>query len=140
MFRQTLLRVYWLPKHPVFWFTPFLNTVIQATSGYYSSLCSTCVTYGTPCHARGHQHLPPTLYCKCYWFERAFLIRRRFLPCTLSCSFQGLLGVSSLILKTAGLHANHVSCWLSRHTPSRTIASNHNNPQKRYIGRFYLCV
>ena len=23
----------------------------------YPSLCSTCVTYGTPCHARGHQVL-----------------------------------------------------------------------------------
>ena len=48
--------LYWLPKHPMFWFTP--STVSYAAYGYLPSLCSICVTYGTSCRAIGHQVLP----------------------------------------------------------------------------------
>ena len=58
------------------------------------------VTYGTPCHARGHfvfyyrhvtyrtpchasDHL--VVYRECYGFERAFFTLRHFLPYTPSC-------------------------------------------------------
>ena len=45
-------------RHPVFLFTPFSNTVIRLPLVTYPSLCSTCVTYRTLCHAIGHQVLP----------------------------------------------------------------------------------
>ena len=47
---------YWLPKHPVFWFT--LTQSVRLPMVTYPSLCSPCVTYGTLCHAIGHQVLP----------------------------------------------------------------------------------
>ena len=55
MLRQPLLFTHWLPKYPVFWFTPFSQ---HSQLGTYPSLCSTCVTYGMPCHIIGHQVLP----------------------------------------------------------------------------------
>ena len=38
-----------------------LTQSVRPPMATYPSLCSTCVTYGTPCHARGHQVLfdPP---------------------------------------------------------------------------------
>ena len=36
------------------------------------------------------------------------------------------------------LKVSRASCWPSKHSPSSTICLNHSNPQKRYIGRFYL--
>ena len=73
----------------------------------YPSLCSTCVTYGTLCHAIGHQ-LPPTQPCyrECYRFERAFFTLRRFLPYTPSCFFLGFPGSRQFISRLAGLHAD----------------------------------
>ena len=50
MLRQPLL--YWLPKHPVFWFNLTLTQSVRLPMVTYLLLCSTCVTYGTPCHAR----------------------------------------------------------------------------------------
>ena len=50
--------IYWLPKHPVFWFILTLTQSVRPPMVTYPSLCSTCVTYGTLCHARGHQVLP----------------------------------------------------------------------------------
>ena len=47
---------YWLPKHPIFWFT--LTQSVRLSMVTYPSLCSPCVTYGTLCHAIGHQVLP----------------------------------------------------------------------------------
>ena len=35
-----------------------LTLSVRSPMATYPSLCSTCVTYGTPCHARGHQVLP----------------------------------------------------------------------------------
>ena len=102
----------------------------------YPSLCSTCVTYGTLCHAIGHQ-LPPTQQCyhECYRFERAFFTLRRFLPYTPSCFFIGFPGSRQFNLK-----ASRASCWSSKHSPGLTICLNHSDPQKFYTGRFYLGV
>ena len=47
--------IYWLPKHPVFWFT--LTQSVRVPMVTYPSLCSTCVTYRILCHAIGHQVL-----------------------------------------------------------------------------------
>ena len=65
---------YWLPTHPVFWFTP--NTVSQTAYGYLPSLYSTCMTYETSCHAISHQvpstpafnviHHPSVSYCQVF--------------------------------------------------------------------------
>ena len=52
---------YWLPKHPVFWFTSLFSThSVRLPLATYPWLCSTCVTYRTPCHAIGHHlhHIP----------------------------------------------------------------------------------
>ena len=49
---------YWLPKHPVFWFTLTLTQSVGPPMVTYPSLCSLCVTYRTLCHAIGHQVLP----------------------------------------------------------------------------------
>ena len=38
-----------------------LTQSVRPPMATYPSLCSTCVTYGTPCHARGHQVLPHPL-------------------------------------------------------------------------------
>ena len=56
MLRQPL--TYWLRKHPVFWFTLTLTQSVRLPMVTYPSLCSPCVTYGTLCHAIGHQMLP----------------------------------------------------------------------------------
>ena len=48
--------IYWLPKHPVFWFTLIQSVRLPMVT--YPSLCSPCVIYGTLCHAIGHQVLP----------------------------------------------------------------------------------
>ena len=95
--------------------------------------------YRTPCHAIGHfafwcasGHL--VVYCKCCRFERAFFILRLFLPYTPSCCFQASLGASSSISKLAGLHTD------LQNSPTPTIHLSHNNPQKKYSGRFCLRV
>ena len=50
---------YWLPKYPGFWFTPLFSTQsVKPPLATYPWLCNTCVTYGMPCHAIGHQVLP----------------------------------------------------------------------------------
>ena len=36
------------------------------------------------------------------------------------------------------LKVNRASCWSPKHSPSPSICLNHNNPQKKYGGRFYL--
>ena len=95
----------------------------------YSSLCSTCVTYGTLCHAPALPTQP--YYRECYGFERAFLTLRRFLRCTPFCCFQGFLGSWQFNLK-----ASRASCWSSKHSASPTICLNHSNPQKVSTGRF----
>ena len=48
--------IYWLPKHLVFLFTLILTQSVRLPMVTYPSLRSTCVTYGTPCHTRGHSH------------------------------------------------------------------------------------
>ena len=86
------------------------------------------VTHRTPCHASGHL----VIYRECYIFERVFFTLRHFLPNTPSCWFQGLPSAASSFSKLAGLHAD------LRNSPGPTIHLNHNNPQKRCSGRFYL--
>ena len=49
----------WLFRLPVFWFTSlFATQSVRLPLVTYLSLCSTCVTYRTPCHSIGHQVLP----------------------------------------------------------------------------------
>ena len=49
----------WLLWHPVFQFISLFPTQsVGLPLVTYSSMCSTCVTYRTPCHASGHQSLP----------------------------------------------------------------------------------
>ena len=58
-----------------------LNNTVRPPLVTYPSLCSTCATYGTLCHAIGHQLLPTQpCYRKRYRFERAFFALRRFSP------------------------------------------------------------
>ena len=56
-----LLVIYfsWLFRLPVFWFTSlFATQSVRLPLVTYLSLCSTCITYRTPCHSIGHQMLP----------------------------------------------------------------------------------
>ena len=56
---QPLLFAYWLPRHPVFLiYLPIPKQSVRPPLVTYHSLCSTSVTYRTPCHAIGHQVLP----------------------------------------------------------------------------------
>ena len=69
--QNSLRRNWMLRQHLFFWSgclsIQFFNLPLPLTQSVrppmatYSSLCSTCVTYGMPCHARGHQVLlhPP---------------------------------------------------------------------------------
>ena len=118
----------------------FVKNSFRRNSVTYGMLCHTNghfvfwynhVTYRKPCHAKGHL----VIYRECYGFERVFLTLRCFLTYTPSCWFQNLLGSRQFNLKVS-----RVSCWFSKHSPGPTICWNHNNPQKRYVGRFYLRV
>ena len=56
---KPLLSTYWLLRHPVFLIhPPFPTQSVRLSLVTYPSLCSTCVTYRTPCHAIGYQVLP----------------------------------------------------------------------------------
>ena len=57
-FNNPYFFTYWLPKHSVFWFTPSSVQSVGQPLITYPSLCSTCMTYRTPCHSIGHQVLP----------------------------------------------------------------------------------
>ena len=81
-------------------------------------------TYRTPCHASGHL----VIYHECYGFERAFF--------TFHVS---LLQVSRLPWgRQFNLKVSRASCRSSKHRLGRAFRMNHNNPQKKYSGRFYL--
>ena len=134
MLRQPLLFVYWLPKHPVFWFTTLFSIqLVRPPLVTYSSLCSTCVIYGTSCHARCHRHFPPIVYHECYRYERSFF--------TLRCFFT--LNSFLLFLRSPWewqftLKGSRALSWSSKHSSGPTIVLNHRNPQKTYPGTFYL--
>ena len=55
---------------------------------------------------------------------------RCFLPGAPSCCFQDFSGFNLKVSRT--------SCWNSKHSSGLTICLNHSNPQKIYMGRFYL--
>ena len=105
---------------------PFLTQSVRLPLATHS-LCSNCITYGTPCHARGHRHCPPTLYRECYGFERAFFYSQAFF--TLH---------SFLLLsrppwdRQFTLKGSRASCWSSKHSPGPTIVLNYSNPQEVY--------
>ena len=100
----------------------------------YSSQCSTCVTYGMPCHSRGHWHVQPNpVTTSAMDLRERFFTLECFLPCTPSCSFQSFLGSPQFNFKVS-----RASCWSSKHSPGLTICLNHSNPQKVYTGMFYL--
>ena len=61
-------------------FSAILTQLVRSPLATYSSLCSTCVTYGTACHAIGEQLLPAV--------------------------FKASLGAGSSTSKLAGLHAD----------------------------------
>ena len=70
-------------------------------------LVSTCMTYGRPCHAIGHQLLPSQpCYCKYYRFERAFFLSGIFYLTLLPAFFKASLGADSSTSRLAGLHAD----------------------------------
>ena len=103
------------PPHPHPLFPPQL---VRPSLVTYFSLCSTCVTYGTPCHIIGHQPLPTQpCYRKYYFYSQVFL------PCTPSCS-------SLPWGRQFSLKASKASSWSSNHCPGSTICLNHSNPQK----------
>ena len=53
----------WLPKHPVFWFTPLFSIQpVRLPLATYLWLYSTCVTYRTSCYTIGHQVLPTSAF------------------------------------------------------------------------------
>ena len=56
--KQSLFFSYWLLRCPVSKFTPFPTESVRLPLVSYPSLCSTCMTYRTPCHSIGHQLLP----------------------------------------------------------------------------------
>ena len=69
-----------------------------------------------------------------------FLPTGVFLPMSLlpdifdtTCFYQGLRGSQQFFLEVS-----RASCWSSKHRPSLSVCLGHNNPQKRYSGRFYL--
>ena len=96
-----------MPKYPVVWFIPLSTQSVRPPLVAYPWFCSTCVTYGTSCHAIGHQVLPTQpCYCECYGFEKEFFTFSCFLPYIPSCCPQGLSGAGSLPSKVAGLHAD----------------------------------
>ena len=114
MLRQPLLSVYWLPKHPVFWFT---SLFWQSQSGQLWLPTPQCAApvWLRGCHAMPlvTRHFPSTLYCECYGFESAFFTHWHFLLYTPSCCFQGLPGAGSSPWKVAGLHADHQNIALA---------------------------
>ena len=108
MLRQPFFFTYWLPKLPVFWFiTLFLTQSVRPLLATYSSLGSACVTYGTSCHGRGHQHFPPNLYRECYGFQRAFFTLRHFFTLNFSLLLSRPPRANSSPSRVAGLHADH---------------------------------
>ena len=136
MLRQPLLSVYWLPKHPVVWFTSLFWQSQSDQLWLPTPQCAAPV-WLRGCHAMPlvTRRFPSTLYCECYGFESAFFTHILFLLYTPSCCFQGLPGAGSSPSKVAGLHADHrnIADW-------PTIVLNHSIQQKRYTGRFYLCA
>ena len=112
----------------------FFN-IVRSPLATYSSLCSTFVTYSTSCHAIGHKVLPthPLLRVRRIWqnvfYSQAFFTLHSFL--LLSRHPWGW---------PFTLKGSRASCWLSKHSPGLSIVWNERNPQKRYSGRFYLCV
>ena len=113
-----------------------LNNTIRLPLGNYPSLCSTCVTYGTPCHAIGHQLLPTHLFSMSATdLRERFLLSGIFYHTLLPAFFKASLGAGSSTSRLAGLHAD-----LWNIAPSPAICLNHSNPQKFYAGRFYLGV
>ena len=84
-----------------FFFNNFNNTV-RAPLITYPLLCSTCVTYGTSCHARSQRDFPP------------FSLSGVFYLALLSAVFKASLGADSSISKLAGLYADLQNITLAR--------------------------
>ena len=133
LLRQPSLFVYWLPKHPVFLFTPYFNTVNQATSSYLlltmQDLCE--LRDVMPCHqSPGTSHLPFT--------ASATDLRERFL---ISCDFYlSLLPAPLRASLGPAVHPQRQQRFMLIIEKQLPPVSNDSNPQKRYSGRFYLCV
>ena len=79
--------------------------LVRAPLITYPLLCSTCVTYGTSCHARSHRDFPP------------FSLSGVFYLALLPAVFKASLGADSSISKLAGLYAD-----LQNITPARLFA------------------
>ena len=95
-----------------------------------NSIRRNSLTYGMPCHAIGHFVF---WYYECYEFERAFFTLKLFFTLHSFLLFSRLLWDQQFNLK-----ASRASCWSLKHSPGPVICLNHNNPRKRYSGKFYL--
>ena len=89
----------------------------------YHSLCSTCATYGTPCHAIGHQLFPTQPFA-----ANATDLRERFLLLAPIPAFSRRSWGRQFNLKVS-----RASCCGSKHSPGPTICLNHIALRKRFI-------
>ena len=101
------------------------NTVFRPLLVTYPSVCSTCVTYGTLCHAIGRQLLPTHLFTTSATdLRKRFLLWGVFYLTLLPASFKASLG------RQFNPKVSRALCWSSKHSPGPTICLNHSNPQK----------
>ena len=107
-----------------------LNNTVRPPLVTYPSLCSTCMTYGTLCHAIGHQPLlTHPIMASAMDLRESFLLSGVFYFKLLPAFFSGFPGRDQFNLKVC-----RASCWSSKHSPGPTICLNHSNPQKFYTG------
>ena len=84
-----------------------LNKTVRPPLATYSSLCSTCVTYGALCHAIVHQLLPTHPFTASVTdLRERFLLSGVFYLTLLPAFFKAYLGAGSSISRLAGLHAD----------------------------------
>ena len=92
---------------------PWLLRFVRVSNSYqlypdcYPSLCSTCVTYGTLCHAIGHQLLPTHPFtASATDLRERFLLSGVFYLALLPAVFKASLGAGSSTSRLAGLHGD----------------------------------
>lgn len=84
----------------------FLCQLQYTIPGYWSpdAIFFPIVTYGTQCHAIGHQ----VIYHVCHGYERAIFILRRLLPYTSSWFFKAFLGPEVQTESQQGCGLKHI--------------------------------
>ena len=86
----------------VFWFTPTQS--VRPPLVIYPSLCSTCISYRTPCYSIVHQVLPTQPLPRVLRTLESVFYSQTFLTLHSFLLFQGLPGTGSSTSKLAGLH------------------------------------